>query len=153
MWVLDLYDSAGAESPCDSLSQGHLGLDSQKTRCRLSKQSPLFAFLWGNRLLHFVPRFWKSQPWEEELRKHFPSFQSRDDDRTGHKFLGASGLLRRGAPRGAAGQPPAPFADAPWRKGLMRCRSTHLVCTVPLWAPFLSCWEHAPLRLLRLSIS
>lgn len=48
MRVPDLYDSAGAESPWDSLLQGHLGLDSQKTWCRLSKQSSLFAFLQGN---------------------------------------------------------------------------------------------------------
>ena len=113
MWVLDLYDSAGAESPYNSLSQGHLGSDSQKTRCRLSKQSPLFAFLQGNQLLNFVRCFWKSQPWGQEQRKHFPSFQSRSDDRTGHKCPAASGLLSRGAPRGVAGHSPAPFMGAP----------------------------------------
>lgn len=42
---------------------------------------------------------------------------------------------------------------APWRKkGFTWCRSTHLACTVPLWAPLLSCWQHAPLRLPQLSI-
>lgn len=62
MWVRDLYGSAGAESPCNSLSQGRLGLDSEKTRRRLSKQSPFFAFLQGNWLLNFVPCCWNHAP-------------------------------------------------------------------------------------------
>lgn len=71
MWILDLYDSAGAKSPCDSLLQGHLGLDSQKTWCRLSKQSPSFAFLQGNWLLNFVPCFGKPQPWGRGAKETF----------------------------------------------------------------------------------
>lgn len=71
MRVLDLYNRNAADSLCNSLLQGHLGLDSQKTWSELSKQSPLFAFLLGILLLSFVLCFWKSQPWREEQRKRF----------------------------------------------------------------------------------
>lgn len=127
MWGLDLCDSAGAESPCNSLLQGHLGLDSQKTQRRLGKQSPLFGFLQGNWLLSFVPCFRKSQPWREEQRKASPSFQTCNNDRAVHKRPAASGLPRHSTPQGAPGQPPAPFAGARLRKG---AGTTPLACTV-----------------------
>lgn len=150
VWVLDSYNSVRVESPCNSLWQGHLGLDFQKAWYKSSKQGPFFwvffreiscfilscafrNFRLGKRSkgnIFLIPELW----WWQVTNAHL--HQGCLDV----VFLWG-GRIPSCSLRGCSmGEGAHVVQDHP--------PGFH----VPLWVFFLSWREHAPLWLLQLSI-
>lgn len=109
-----------------------------------------FFFFQGNLLLNFVLCFQKFQAWQKEQRKHFPSFQSCDDDRS--QMPSCIRAVQMWCSCRMAGPTSCSLSGCFVEEGANVVQDHPSGFHVPLSVSFLSWWERAPLWLLQLLI-